>query len=161
MRLPFNGWIAALAVMLTPLADVAEADDYPNRPIRFIAPIPAGGGTDVLARNIARLIQERWGQPAVVENKPGSAGGIGAAPVARAPGDGHKLPLANVRHVINGQEEMAQHAPARAWPVAASKVPARVWIVDAFPATHGTSGDKAQRSMLREMAAERLAAPGG
>lgn len=102
MRLPFRGWIAALAVMLVPLAAAAQADDYPNRPIRFIAPIPAGGSTDVLTRDIARRLQERWGQPTVVENKAGGTGSIGAAVVARAPADGYTLLLVNVGHVING-----------------------------------------------------------
>lgn len=102
MRLPFRGWIAALAVMLVPLAAATQAEDYPNRPIRFIAPIPAGGSTDVLTRDIARRLQERWGQPTVVENKPGGTGSIGAALVARAPADGYTLLLVNVGHVING-----------------------------------------------------------
>ena len=83
-------------------AVAAQADSYPNRPIRFIAPIPSGGSTDVLTRDIARRLQERWGQPTVVENKPGSAGAIGAAQVARAPADGYTLLLVNLGHVING-----------------------------------------------------------
>jgi len=103
MRLPFiECWIAALAVVLVPLAAAAQADTYPNRPIRFIAPIPAGGSTDVLTREIAQRLQERWGQPTVVENKPGGTGSIGAALVARAPADGYTLLLVNVGHVING-----------------------------------------------------------
>ncbi|MES3015876.1 MAG: tripartite tricarboxylate transporter substrate binding protein [Pseudomonadota bacterium] len=95
--------LAALAMALLPLAATAQsANDYPNKPIRFIAPIPAGGSTDVLTRDIARRLQERWGQPTVVENKPGSTGSIGAALVARAPADGYTLLLVNSGHVING-----------------------------------------------------------
>ncbi|CAM5778008.1 Bug family tripartite tricarboxylate transporter substrate binding protein [Rhizobacter fulvus] len=94
--------LAALAMALLPLAATAQsANDYPNKPIRFIAPIPAGGSTDVLTRDIARRLQERWGQPTVVENKPGSTGSIGAALVARAPADGYTLLLVNSGHVIN------------------------------------------------------------
>lgn len=95
--------LAALAMALGPPAATAQsANDYPNKPIRFIAPIPAGGSTDVLTRDIARRLQERWGQPTVVENKPGSTGSIGAALVARAPADGYTLLLVNSGHVING-----------------------------------------------------------
>ena len=94
--------LAALAMALgLPAAMAQSANDYPNKPIRFIAPIPAGGSTDVLTRDIARRLQERWGQPTVVENKPGSTGSIGAALVARAPADGYTLLLVNSGHVIN------------------------------------------------------------
>ena len=102
MRFPFKAWLAALAVMLVPSVAAAQTDAYPNRPIRFIAPIPAGGSTDVLTREIAQRLQERWGQPTVVENKPGGTGSLGAALVARAPADGYTLLLVNVGHVING-----------------------------------------------------------
>jgi tripartite-type tricarboxylate transporter receptor subunit TctC len=99
LRLAFT----ALLIALGPQAARADpAADFPSRPIRFIAPIPAGGSTDVLTRDIARRLQERWGQPTVVENKPGSTGSIGAALVARAPADGYTLLLVNSGHVING-----------------------------------------------------------
>ncbi|OGA99631.1 MAG: hypothetical protein A3E25_19890 [Burkholderiales bacterium RIFCSPHIGHO2_12_FULL_69_20] len=88
---------------LVPQAAVAQAaSQYPNKPIRFVAPIPAGGSTDVLTRDVARRLQERWGQPTVVENKPGGAGSIGSAVVARAPADGYTLLLVNSGHAING-----------------------------------------------------------
>lgn len=94
--------LAALLIALGPQAATAQsANDYPNRPIRFIAPIPAGGSTDVLTRDIARRLQERWGQPTVVENKPGSTGSIGAALVARAPADGYTLLLVATPHAVN------------------------------------------------------------
>jgi len=56
----------------------------------------------VLTRDVARRLQERWGQPTVVENRPGGAGSIGAAIVARAPADGYTLLLVNSGHAING-----------------------------------------------------------
>jgi tripartite-type tricarboxylate transporter receptor subunit TctC len=103
MTMTFKLLLAALAFSLAPLAATAQsASAYPNKPIRFIAPIPAGGSTDVLTREIAQRLQERWGQPTVVENKPGGAGSIGAAVVARAPADGYTLLLVNVGHAING-----------------------------------------------------------
>ncbi|MDP1691136.1 MAG: tripartite tricarboxylate transporter substrate binding protein [Burkholderiaceae bacterium] len=97
-----RGVLFVLAAALLPQTVPAQAGDYPNRPIRFIAPIPAGGSTDVLTRDVARRLQERWGQSTVVENKPGGAGSIGSAVVARAPADGYTLLLVNSGHAING-----------------------------------------------------------
>jgi tripartite-type tricarboxylate transporter receptor subunit TctC len=95
--------LAALAIALGPLTATAQsANDFPNKPIRFIAPIPAGGSTDVLTRDVARRLQERWGQPTVVENRPGGAGSIGTAVAARSPADGYTLLLVNSGHAING-----------------------------------------------------------
>lgn len=103
MRKSFAFLLTALLIGLAPGTALAQtAKDYPNKPIRFIAPIPAGGSTDVLTRDVARRLQERWGQPTVVENRPGGAGSIGAAMVARAPADGYTLLLVNAGHAING-----------------------------------------------------------
>lgn len=99
----FTFLLAALSIGLAPGAASAQtAKDYPNKPIHLIAPIPPGGSTDVLLRDVARRLQERWGQPAVVENKPGGAASIGTAAVARAPADGYTLLLVNSGHAING-----------------------------------------------------------
>jgi tripartite-type tricarboxylate transporter receptor subunit TctC len=96
-------WLIAVASLATlPQGALAQAQSYPNRPIYFVAPIPAGGSIDVLTREIARRLQERWGQPTVVENKPSGAGSIGTAMVARAPADGYTLLLVNSSHAING-----------------------------------------------------------
>ena len=60
----------------------------PQRPIRFVVPFPAGGGTDVAARILAERLTEALGQPAVVENRTGSGGNIGVENVVRSPADG-------------------------------------------------------------------------
>ena len=65
--------------------------DYPAKPIRFIVPYPAGGGTDTIARLIGTQLTQRWGQPVVVENKPGASGILGNDIVAKAPGDGYTV----------------------------------------------------------------------
>lgn len=83
------------------MAGLAQAQVFPSRPIRFVVPIPAGGSTDVLAREIARRLQETWGQPVVVDNRPGAAGSLGADIVAKSPADGYTILLVNVGHVIN------------------------------------------------------------
>lgn len=72
------------------------AGNYPNRPIRFIDAFPPGGGTDYMARLIGQRLAERFGQPVVVDNRPGAAGNIGAEIAAKATPDGHTLFMAVV-----------------------------------------------------------------
>lgn len=86
--------IAALlvAALLTPVAGAAETPvpaDYPNKPIRIVAPTPPGSPPDVIARLIGERLGSAFGQPIVVENKPGAVGTIGLQVVARAPADGY------------------------------------------------------------------------
>ena len=66
----------------------AQATDYPSKPIRIVVPYPAGGGTDTIARLIGSQLSQRWGQPVIVDNKPGASGMRGTELVATAPGDG-------------------------------------------------------------------------
>ena len=84
-------WTRAFAAILASLALGVSAQDYPSKPIRVVVPFPPGGGTDVLARIIGEKISASWGQPFVVENKPGAAGLVGAELVAKAPADGYTL----------------------------------------------------------------------
>jgi len=72
-------------------AGAAQAQDYPNRPIKLIVPWPAGGGVDTSARMIAEPLSQRLGQPIVIENKPGAAGNIGTALAANEKPDGYTL----------------------------------------------------------------------
>ncbi len=71
-----------------------QSHDWPNRPVRIVVPFGAGGNTDVVARIVAQDLSEAFGQPFVVENRPGAAGAIGAESVARAPADGYTLLMA-------------------------------------------------------------------
>jgi tripartite-type tricarboxylate transporter receptor subunit TctC len=70
---------------------VAVAQDYPTRPIRIIIPVTAGGLMDVLARLIGENLQAKWGQPIIVDARPGGSGNIGAEAVARALPDGYTM----------------------------------------------------------------------
>lgn len=74
---------------------------FPSRPITIIVTFPPGGGTDLLARKLGALLQQRLGQPVVVENRPGASGNIGARAVAEAAADGHTLLMVNSSFAIN------------------------------------------------------------
>jgi tripartite-type tricarboxylate transporter receptor subunit TctC len=69
---------------------------FPNKPIKIVVPFPAGGTSDVLARLVGQKMSESWGQPVVVENRPGSNGNLGADQVAKSSPDGHTLVLMDV-----------------------------------------------------------------
>ncbi|MDQ2083159.1 tripartite tricarboxylate transporter substrate binding protein [Xanthobacteraceae bacterium Astr-EGSB] len=81
---------ACVTALMLPSA-VVSAQNYPNKPIRLIVPWPPGGGVDTSARLISQPLQERLGQPIVVENKPGASGNIGTAIAVQEKPDGYTL----------------------------------------------------------------------
>lgn len=83
----------AMALVLGALVSPARAA-YPDKPVKIVVPYAAGGFTDVLARLLATRLSDRFGQPVVVENRPGASTILGAEAVARAPADGHTLLMA-------------------------------------------------------------------
>lgn len=86
---------AALALILANVPAPAHAQDYPVKPLRFIAPNLPGGPTDILARLIGQKLAESMGQPVVVENRAGAGGNIGTEVAAKTPPDGYTLITGN------------------------------------------------------------------
>ncbi|MBV8030293.1 MAG: tripartite tricarboxylate transporter substrate binding protein [Betaproteobacteria bacterium] len=87
--------LAAFLLFLCEGAHAQAAGAYPRKPVRFIAPFPPGGTSDVLCRLLGQKLAERLGQPVLVENKPGASSNIGHELVARQPADGYTILLSN------------------------------------------------------------------
>ena len=86
--------IAFAAVFLSLTRPVNAA--WPERPITFVVPFPAGGSTDMVARTLGQKVSEKLGQPVVVENRAGATGAIGATSVMRSPADGYTVMVASI-----------------------------------------------------------------
>jgi tripartite-type tricarboxylate transporter receptor subunit TctC len=106
MRCPFARQIlAAIAGILAWAGSVSVAlpQDYPTRPIRVIIPLGPGGGGDVFTRALADELQKAWGQPVVVENRPGGALNIGTRACAEATPDGYTICVLSSEPVVYNQ----------------------------------------------------------
>ncbi len=92
-------WVAGMTVVFLAAAGFAPgawAQAYPAKPVRIVVPFPPGGTSDILARTIGPGLTKEWGQPVVVDNRPGAAGNIAAEHVARSPADGYTLFITTV-----------------------------------------------------------------
>ena len=138
---------AALAAGIAP----SRAQDYPNRPIRIIVPLAAGGMADILARTIAAKLTEA-GHTAVVENRTGGAGVIGADAVAKSPADGYTLLMGlHATQAILVHLQKLPYDPAKDFApvIHAATVPNVLLVHEGVPATS-----------LRELIAYAKANPG-
>ena len=90
-----------LAVAIAAFAGIAQAQPYPNRPIKFIAPFPPGGSSDVLCRLLGAKLAEALGQPVTVENRPGAAASIGHEYAAKQPPDGYTIVITSSSTLVN------------------------------------------------------------
>ena len=95
----FLALAAAAMSVLSPIAALAQA--YPSKPVRLMVPFPPGGATDIIARLLGAKMQELWGQPVVIESKPGAGTVVGTDYVAKSAPDGHTLGMVVTAHVIN------------------------------------------------------------
>lgn len=82
---------SSVAALLACLAAAAFAQSYPAKPVRIIVPFPPSGAADLLTRALGKKLSETWGQPVVVDNRPGAGGNIGAEATARSAPDGYTL----------------------------------------------------------------------
>jgi tripartite-type tricarboxylate transporter receptor subunit TctC len=96
---------AAFAAFAALLAIAGQADaaplQFPERPVKIVVPFPAGGTTDILARQVAAALQQRWHQAIIVDNRPGASGTIASDQLARTAPDGYTLMITATHHVIN------------------------------------------------------------
>ena len=94
------GRIVAIGVALC-WAAIAGAQTWPTKPVKIIVPFTAGSATDILARTFGQKLSEMWGQPVIVENRPGAGGTIGTGVVANAPADGYTLLVHSAAYSVN------------------------------------------------------------
>ncbi len=95
-RRHLGGLLAALSLSLS-----AHAQSFPNKPVRIVIPFAPGGSTDANARIIQDKLSAIWGQPVIIDAKPGANTQIGTDLVAKSPGDGHTLLLTSTAMVVN------------------------------------------------------------
>src|SRR5881628_2260331 len=98
MRLLKSALVALMVALASPSV---LAQTYPSKTVRIIVPFAAGSATDVAARLIGERLNAAWGQPVVVENRPGAGGTIGIAQTAKAEPDGYTLAVVSTGHVVN------------------------------------------------------------
>lgn len=99
MKLTKRGFHSIALALLTlgpwAVSTAVAQPAYPSRPIKMVVPYPAGGASDVVARMIGEKLQQVWGQPVVIDNRPGASGIIGAQAVIKSPADGYTVLVHN------------------------------------------------------------------
>src|SRR3954470_19728987 len=91
----FNAWKIGVAICACAVASLSHAQNFPTKPVRIVVPFAPGGANDVIARVVSQRLFEQLGQQAIVENRGGAGGALGADLVAHAAADGYTLLLAN------------------------------------------------------------------
>jgi tripartite-type tricarboxylate transporter receptor subunit TctC len=95
-------WLRQVGIAMFALAaTLAHGQGFPSKPVKIVVPFTAGSATDILARNVGQKLGELWGQPVVIENRPGAGGTIGAAIVAKSPADGYTLMVHSAAQAVN------------------------------------------------------------
>ncbi len=91
--------LSLVAASLIP--GMLHAQDWPNKPVKVIITFTAGSSTDIVGRVVTQRLSELWGQPVIVDNKPGAGGSIGSALVAKSPADGYTILINSNAHAVN------------------------------------------------------------
>jgi tripartite-type tricarboxylate transporter receptor subunit TctC len=95
-------WIATVAAVIFASAGTALAQSaFPDRPVHIYVPYPAGGGVDILTRTLGDVVSKQWGQPVVVDNRPGAGGLVASQALAQSPPDGYALIVVASGHATN------------------------------------------------------------
>ncbi|MBM3356476.1 MAG: tripartite tricarboxylate transporter substrate binding protein [Betaproteobacteria bacterium] len=94
-------WGIAGALVGSLLAGALSAAEYPTRPVRYVVAFPPGGINDIMARIVGQKLNESWGQPVVVDNRPGAGGNLAAGLVSRATADGYTFMNISTAHTIS------------------------------------------------------------
>lgn len=98
MKFALSSCARVLALsLLAALPLAATAQSFPNKPVRLVVTYPPGGSSDLMARIMGQKLNEHWGQPVVIESKPGAAGSIGMEFAARQPADGYTFVIGNMQ----------------------------------------------------------------
>ena len=134
--------LAALVAALV-LAPAAFAQAWPAKSVKIVVPFPPGGGADTLARIMGPHLAKTWGQPVLVENKPGASGHIGAEMVAQSPADGYTFLMASTAAL--DEKNVKGFAPV-------TLVSASAYVIVANP--------KVKAGTVKDLIAEAKAAPG-
>jgi tripartite-type tricarboxylate transporter receptor subunit TctC len=94
---------AGLALFAAALAPsfTAAATDFPNKPVKILFGFPAASATDVIAREIGQKLSEKWGQPVIIDNRPGAGGNLGSEIAAKQPADGYTIFFGTVANAIS------------------------------------------------------------
>jgi tripartite-type tricarboxylate transporter receptor subunit TctC len=91
--------VAACCACGGAVAQVKDAANFPVKPLRIVVPYPPGGGLDIMARLLAGPLNERWGQPVIIDNRPGASGMVGTQIVSRAVADGYTLVMVSTEFI--------------------------------------------------------------
>jgi tripartite-type tricarboxylate transporter receptor subunit TctC len=99
-----GGWfrmIAAAAVAMVAAGGAASAQSFPSKAVHLFVPYAAGGGVDILARTLGDVVSRQWGQPVIVENRPGAGGVVASQALVMSPPDGYTLIVVASGHATN------------------------------------------------------------
>jgi tripartite-type tricarboxylate transporter receptor subunit TctC len=144
-----------LSLGLSVAAQAQDAASYPNKPIRLIVPVPPGGAADGMARLVADHLQAKWGQPVLVDNKPGAASAIGLGLLSKAPADGYTIGMGNIAaNAINPALQPAN------FPFNPVKDFAAITLIGVTPLILVVNADKVPSKTIPEFIAYLKANPG-
>jgi tripartite-type tricarboxylate transporter receptor subunit TctC len=117
-RILLCGALAA-SLLFAAAANAQDAQSYPGKPIKFVVPVPPGGGTDTLARIVGETLAKKWGQAVLVENRGGAGGNLGAEAVYKSDPDGHTLLFTAGGTLVNNKAlyDKLNYDPAQLVPV--------------------------------------------